>query len=182
MGLQTVMNMATDFGTREMKLETGNLIIALLIIQLIAIPGAIFFAALSKRKSNIYALKIAVSIWVGICIAAYYIINEWQFYVLGALVGFVMGGIQSISRATYAKLLPQAHNTNASFFSLYSVTDKVATVFGTLVFGLTTQYTGSMRNATLFLIVFFVGGFILLWRTNWSLGVHVPINEPEEVQ
>jgi len=168
MGLQTVMFMATDFGAEELKLSTEPLIIALLLIQLIGAPGAYCFALLSKKKGNIFALKILVIIWIAICSYAYFIKTDIEFYVLGAVVGCVMGGMQSVSRATYSKLLPQNHPGNASFFSFYSVTDKVAIVGGTLIFGLMNQLTGSMRASVLFLISFFIIGLALLIFNRWD--------------
>ena len=167
MGLQTVMNVATDFGTEELKLEAGSLILALLLIQLIAVGGAYFFAMLSEKKGNIFALKTAVLMWVGIIVYAWFVDSAAEFYGLGAAVGWVMGGTQSTSRAAYSRLLPPEVAGNASFFSFYSVLDKVAVIVGTFSFGLVNQLTGSMRNAIIFLALFFVAGFALLALTRW---------------
>jgi len=168
MGLQTVMYIATDFGKGELKLEDSSLIIALLIIQLIAIGGSYFFAILSERRGNIFALKVAVLIWIGIVFYAWFINSAVEFYILGAAVGWVMGGMQSTSRAAYARLLPAEDEGHASFFSFYSVLDKVAIIVGTFAFGLINELTGSMRNSIVFLAVFFVIGFVLLVITKWQ--------------
>jgi UMF1 family MFS transporter len=167
-GVQTVMNISADFGTRELQLESNNLIIALLIIQLIGIGGAYLFSYISEQKGNIFTLKLAVIAWVGIVSYAYFIDSAVEFYSLGAMVGLLMGGTQATSRSAYSKLLPTDHNANASFFSFYSVLDKVAIISGTLVFGIVQQQTGSMRSAVIFLIFFFVLGLTLLLTGNWK--------------
>jgi UMF1 family MFS transporter len=176
MGVQTVMNIATDFGADELHLETGTMIIALLIIQFIAIIGAYFFSWLSERHGNIVALQTAVIIWCGICSYAYFITTAVEFYTLGALVGLTMGGIQSTSRAAYSKLLPADHPANASFFSFYSVLDKIAVIVGTFIFGLTRDITHSMRSSIIFLITFFVIGLVLLTVVNWGKKMAPPLS------
>jgi UMF1 family MFS transporter len=87
------------------------------------------------------------------------------FYMLAIIVGFVMGGIQSVSRSTYSKLMPETHDTT-SFFSFFDVTEKVAIVIGMFSFGYINELTGSQRNSVLALGIFFVIGFILLYRTS----------------
>ncbi|MBS1658759.1 MAG: MFS transporter [Bacteroidetes bacterium] len=163
--VQTVMYLASIFGSKVIFANdpdgTSKLIICVLIIQLVAVAGATLFSRLSKRMGNVKSLSVAIFIWLGICLFAYVLKTEFQFYAVAFLVGMVMGGIQSISRSTYSKLLPQTKDT-ASFFSFYDATEKVATIFGTLVFGLVTELTGDMRNSVLFLLVFFLIGFYLL--------------------
>ncbi|GAB3884794.1 MFS transporter [Spirosoma agri] len=163
MGVQTVMYVATIFGSDELKLPGQSLIITILLIQLVAIPGAYGFSRLSERLGNTYALMIAVVIWIGICACAYFVQTESQFFALAAVVGLVMGGIQSLSRSTYSKLIP-ATNDTASYFSFYDVTEKLSIVLGTLLYGLIEQLTGSMRNSILALLILFIVGFVLLWR------------------
>lgn len=163
MAVQTVMYVATLFGSDELKLPGQSLIITILLIQLVAIPGAYGFSRLSERIGNTYALMTAVLIWIGICAGAYYVQTQSQFFGLAAVVGLVMGGIQSLSRSTYSKLIPPTTDT-ASYFSFYDVTEKLSIVLGTLVYGLIEQLTGSMRNSVLALLVLFVIGFVLLWR------------------
>lgn len=164
MGVQTVMYVATIFASDELKMEGSSLIITILLIQLVAIPGAVGFARLSERFGNSYALMVAVTIWIGICMAAYFVQNQNQFFMLAAVVGMVMGGIQSLSRSTYSKLIPEETPDTASFFSFYDVTEKVSIVLGTAVYGLIEQLTGSMRNSVLALLLLFVVGLLLLWR------------------
>ena len=161
MGVQSVMYMATYFAADEIKMKSAQLIITILIIQLVAILGAYLFSLLSKATNNIFALGVLVLIWVGICIGAYYTQTPTQFYLLAFTVGMVMGGIQSMSRSTYSKLLPPTNDT-ASYFSFYDVCDKVGTVIGTLSFGYVAQVFGGMRNSVLALMAYFIIGFILL--------------------
>jgi UMF1 family MFS transporter len=163
MGAQTVMYLATIFGSDELKLPSTSLIVTILLIQLVAIGGAYLFSRLSEALGNTYALMIAVVIWIGICAGAYYVNSETQFFGLAAVVGLVMGGIQSLSRSTYAKLIPPTADT-ASYFSFYDITEKLSIVLGTLVYGLIEQLTGSMRNSVLGLLVLFIIGLALLWR------------------
>lgn len=163
MAVQTVMYVATIFGSDELKLPGQSLIITVLLIQLVAIPGAYGFSRLSEWLGNTYGLMTAVLIWIAICAGAYYVQTQTQFFVLAAVVGLVMGGIQSLSRSTYSKLIPATTDT-ASYFSFYDVTEKTSIVFGTLVYGLIEQLTGSMRNSILALLVLFIIGFVLLWR------------------
>lgn len=161
MGVQTVMYLATYFASEEIKLQSSQLIITVLIIQLVAIGGATLFAALSKKTNNIFTLGIIILVWIGICIFAYFVRTAMEFYILATFVGLVMGGIQSMSRSTYSKLLPPTKDT-ASFFSFYDVCDKIGTVIGTLSFGFVAEKLGGMRNSVLALMVFFIIGGILL--------------------
>ena len=166
MGVQTVMLAATLYGKSELALETQQLIIAILLIQLIAIPGALVISRLSDRIGNFQALIVCVIIWIGICYAGYLLPYKGanQFYALAAVVGFVMGGIQSLSRSTYSKLMPETKDT-ASFFSFFDVTEKIAIVIGMFSFGFINELTGSQRSSVLALMVYFVIGLVLLLFT-----------------
>ena len=166
MGVQTVMLAATLYGKSELQIPTENLIVAILIIQLIAIPGAYAISKLSSVTGNMKALMICVAFWIVACIAGYYIPKKgiMEFYILAVLVGFVMGGIQSLSRSTYSKLMPVTKDT-ASFFSFYDVTEKIAIVIGMFSFGYINELTGSQRSSVLALMVYFIIGLILLFYT-----------------
>jgi UMF1 family MFS transporter len=161
MGVQTVMLAATLYGKSELNIPTVNLIISILIIQLIAIPGSYLIARLSDKIGNFRALMITVALWIVLCVIGYTLPRNGinQFYLLAVLVGFVMGGIQSLSRSTYAKLMPETHDTT-SFFSFYDVTEKIAIVIGMFSFGFINEWSGSQRNSVLALVVFFVLGLI----------------------
>jgi UMF1 family MFS transporter len=167
MGVQTVMLVATLYGKSELGLKTENLIIAILLIQLIAIPGAYVISRVSSKIGNVPTLMILVVMWIIVCICAFFIPKGgiYEFYALGAFVGFIMGGIQSLSRSTYAKLMPETKDT-VSFFSFYDVTEKIAAVIGIFTFAYITEFTGSQRNSTLALAIFFVIGLLLLFYTN----------------
>lgn len=164
MGVQTVMYLAASFGDKELGLPGDQLILTVLIIQFVAIGGSYLFAYVSKIFGNKSSLMIMVLIWIGICGAAYYVYTVYDFYALAFVVGLVMGGIQSLSRSTFSKLIPVETTDHASFFSFYDVTEKMAIVIGTFSYGAIEQLTGSMRNSALSLGVFFlVGlGFLLL--------------------
>lgn len=164
MGVQTVMLLAASFGAKELELPGDKLILTILIIQLVAIAGAYFFAAVSRKKGNRFSLISMVIVWVAVCLAAYFIQTQLQFFVLAFFVGLVMGGIQSLSRATYAKLIPHNSIDHASYFSFYDVTYYLSTVIGTFSYGLIEQLSGSMRNSTLILMIFFLVGVFLLSR------------------
>jgi MFS transporter, UMF1 family len=166
-GIQTVFLAATQFGAKELHLPTDKLIITIMIIQLVAIPGAILISRASERLGNIQTLMVCVLIWIGACIAAYFTYTDIQFYILGAIVGLVMGGIQSLSRSTYSNLMPDTKDT-ASFFSFYDVTEKIALVMGMFTFAYIEERTikyGGMRNSVLALMVFFMLGFVWLALT-----------------
>ena len=165
MGVQTVMLAATLFGSQVLQMATSKLIICILLIQIVAIAGAYLMAKLSDRFGNFNVLAFVVLLWTALCVAAYFVTNEMQFYILASIVGLIMGGIQSLSRSTYAKIMPEGTHDTASFFSFYDVTEKVAIVIGMVSFGLVQQLTGSMRNSILALVLFFVIGFIALLFT-----------------
>jgi len=166
MGVQTVMLAATLYGKSELAIPTENLIIAILIIQLIAIPGAYLISKLSSAIGNLKALMVCVAVWIGICFYGYKIPpgDVTQFYIIASIIGFVMGGIQSLSRSTYAKLMPVTKDT-ASFFSFYDVSEKIGIVSGLFLFGFLAEKTGSQRTSVLMLMVFFVIGLVLLLLT-----------------
>lgn len=170
MGVQTVMLAATLFGSKVLGLDTTKLIVTIVIIQLVAIPGAWSMSRLSERLGNIKVLMGVVTFWILICLAAYYTASlkesggdpEFHFYGLAVAVGLVMGGIQSLSRSTYAKLMPETKDT-ASFFSYYDFTEKTAIVIGMFSFGYIEEFTGSMKNSIVSLIFFFAVGLAWLY-------------------
>jgi UMF1 family MFS transporter len=167
MGVQTIMLAATLYGKSELNIPVTNLIIAILLIQLVAIPGSLLMSKLSGKFGNLQVLAGVVVIWILCCIIGYFIPRDgiYQFYGLATIVGFVMGGIQSLSRSTYAKLMPETKDTT-SFFSFYDVTEKIAIVIGMFSYGYITELAGgSQRNSILALITFFIAGFLLLIYT-----------------
>jgi UMF1 family MFS transporter len=168
MAVQTVMIVATYFGEQEIAWKTDSekttgLIISILVIQLVAVLGAILTSRASKQYGNIPTLIFINLIWVVLCSVAYFVSLPIHFYITAAFVGLVMGGVQSLSRSTYSKLLPKTEDT-ASFFSFYDVAEKIGIVIGMCLYGIIEQVTGSPRFAILFLASFFVVGIILLLR------------------
>lgn len=166
MGVQTVMLLAPLFADKEIGMQADEMIFVVLILQLVAIGGAFFFAWLSKLKGNGFAIGTTLIVWIFICIAGYFMKDKISFYGLAAFLGFVMGGIQSISRSTYSKLIPKETKDTASFFSFYDITEKLAIVIGSFSYGYIDQATGSMRNSMVFMAIFFIGGFIVLQLAN----------------
>jgi UMF1 family MFS transporter len=163
-GVQTVMLVAAGFGKKEIfpdEKDEPKLLMTIIIIQLVAIIGAVLMSRLSKKIGNWWVITIAVFIWILVCVAGYNVRSQTAFYLLAALVGLVMGGIQSMSRSTYSKLLPETQDTT-SFFSFYDVTEKIAIVLGIFTFGYLEELTGSMRNSIIALGVFFVAALVAL--------------------
>lgn len=161
-GVQTIIYLASLFASQELQLPQAKLIITILILQIVAIGGAAVFAKVSEAKGNKFAIMLILCVWIVDCVFGYFVQNEYQFYGLAAGVGIVMGGIQSLSRATYCKLFPENTTETASYFSLYDVLDKFSTFFGTLCYGIITQYLGGMRNSIFALSLFFVAGLVLM--------------------
>jgi UMF1 family MFS transporter len=155
-GVQAVLFLASTFAEVELHFDTQKLIYLVLILQIVAIGGAWASAKLSGKKGNKFSIVVMLVIWTAVCITGYYVQSGLDFYLLAAAVGLVMGGIQSLSRATYAKLLPENTPDTASYFSFYDVMDKVSTVAGTFTFGLVQHITGEMRDSVRALAVFFL--------------------------
>ncbi|KLT67898.1 MFS transporter [Flavobacterium sp. ABG] len=168
MAVQTVMLVATYFGAQEIQWETEEdgtigLIKCILIIQLVAVVGAICTSKASNKWGNIPTLIVINGIWATFCALIYFITLPIEFYVMATMAGFVMGGIQSLSRSTYSKLLPETEDT-ASFFSFYDVAEKIGIVIGMCVYGIIDQITGSPRAAIVILALFFLTSIFLLRR------------------
>jgi len=168
MAVQTIMLIATYFGIEELEWgdqdPTTGLIVSILLIQLVAVAGATLTSRLAIKYGDVKILIFINLIWIAICGYAYFITTPVQFYFAAASVGLVMGGIQSLSRSTYSKMLPEKAVDTASYFSFYDVAEKIGIVIGMSLYGYVAQVTGSVRNAILFLVIFFIAGVILLMR------------------
>ncbi|MBU2994885.1 MFS transporter [Cellulophaga baltica] len=169
MSVQTIMLMAVYFGEKEIAWATDSekttgLIISILVIQLVAIIGAIVTSKASAKFGNIKTLIVINAIWLCLCFYAFFMVSPLQFYIAAGLVGLVMGGIQSLARSTYSKFLPDTDDTT-SYFSFYDVAEKIGIVIGMIIFAVVDQVS-SMRYAILFLFVFFLAGIILLLRVS----------------
>ena len=171
MAVQTIMLVAVYFGEKEIAWvsaseKTTGLIISVLVIQLVAIAGAIITSKASDKFGNIKTLIAVNAIWMLLCVYAYFMVTPIQFYIAAGFVGLVMGGVQSLGRSTYSKFLPETEDTT-SYFSFYDVAEKIGIVIGMALFAIIDQVS-NMRYAILFLFVFFLGGIILLFRVDES--------------
>lgn len=164
-GVQTVIYLATVFAKEELNFGTKELIIIILILQLVAIVGAYIFAWISDKLGNKTGLIIMVVIWLLLSVTAYFVQNKLQFYFLAAMVGMVLGGIQSQSRSAYSKIIDSEKKDLTSYFSFYDIVLKLSIVVGTFAFGIVNEITGDLRQSVLSLAFFFLIGLILLYMT-----------------
>lgn len=155
MALQTIMLMASSFGIKEVLLKDNELILAIIAVQVLAIPGAFFVSWVSSRLGNITALIGCILVWALVCVYTYYFVRDVNgFYVAAGIIGFMMGGTQSLNRSTYSKMLPKTDD-HASYFSFYEVLEKGGLIIGMFSWGYIEGFTGSMRSSVLALIIFF---------------------------
>jgi UMF1 family MFS transporter len=162
MGVQTVLYVATPFATEELGMGQQALILTVLLLQIVGVLGAVIVARFSEAVGNIRALCTAVGFWAALCAAGYFVQAGWSFYLLASCIGFGMGGVQSLARSTYSKLIPENTHDSASWFSFFDVTEKLAIVIGTFSFGFISQISGTMRNSLLVLIIFFAAALFFL--------------------
>lgn len=162
MAVQTIMLMASSFGIKEVKLSDTQLILAIIAVQLLAIPGAFLMAWLSGRIGNLRTLAVCLAVWVGVCVYAYAFVTDVNgFFVAAGIIGFMMGGTQSMNRSTYSKMLPETQD-HASYFSFYEVLEKGGLIIGMFSWGTIEGLTGSMRTSVLALILFFIAALGVL--------------------
>jgi len=159
-GVNTVIYLATVFAEKELNFESSELILTVLILQIVAIAGALLFAKYAKAKGSKKAILIMIIIWMLICIVASFVTTKTVFFILAFFVGLVLGGIQSSSRASYTKLIAEENEYN-SYFSFYDLLYYVSIVFGTFAFGLVDQLTNNLRYSVLVLALFFVVALII---------------------
>ncbi len=167
-GVQTIMLVAAEFAAKELHMKDDDLITIILIIQVVAIIGAWLTSLASNKYGNTKALIVLVVFWTITCLCVYYITNNMQFYIAAFAVGIVMGGVQSLSRSTYAKMLPPNITDTASFFSFYDATEKLSIVVGLAVFAVVEDWTHEMRDSALALDAFFIIGLLLLFVLHFA--------------
>ncbi|MBI1940820.1 MAG: MFS transporter [Acidobacteria bacterium] len=160
-GIQTVINMATIYGAEELRFSPQVLMLTLLIIQAIASFGALVFGRLAGRIGSKQAVMVTLALWSGVVIYAYFIETPTEFFLLGAVVGLVLGGSQALSRSFYGSMVPEA--ASAEFFGFYTVFSKFSAIWGPWVFAVIRQSAGSSRLSILSLIAFFIVGMTLLY-------------------
>lgn len=162
MALQTIMLMASSFGIKEVKLDDTELIIAIIAVQILAIPGARIVAWMSGRYGNVRTLMLCTLVWAGVCVYAYAGVRTTNgFFVAAGIIGFMMGGTQSLNRSTYSKMLPDTED-HASYFSFYEVLEKGGLIIGMFSWGYIEGFTGSMRTSVLALILFFAAALAVM--------------------
>ena len=162
MGVQTIMLMATFFGTKELGLDDHVLIVAIILVQIIAIPGAFLFSRASEKFGNIPILIVATILWGAACVFVYGLVDgQYTFFFAAGLIGFMMGGTQSLNRSTYSKMIPETKDT-ASYFSFYEVLEKGGIIIGMTCWGVLEGMSESMRDSVLMLTVFFAVSLLLL--------------------
>lgn len=159
-GIQTVIAMATIYGRQELKFSTTVLLLTLLLIQFVAIFGALGLSRMAGRFGARRTLMLALCVWTGIAVYGYYMRHPWEYFVLGAGVGLVLGGSQALSRSLYGSMIPK--ESSAEYYGYYSVVSKFSSIAGPFVFAVITQATGSSRDALLALVFFFIAGLALL--------------------
>ncbi len=160
-GIQTVLSVANLYGADELGLGYGALLGTLLMIQFVAIGGALFFSWLAGRIGTKQSIMLTLVVWSLAVSYAFFIETAMEFFILGGVIGIVLGGSQALSRSFYASMIPA--EASAEFFGFYSVFSKFSAIWGPFVFFFINQITGSSRNAIVSLIVFFVLGLALLY-------------------
>ena len=159
-GIHTVTSMASIYGTEELKLSTTSLMITLLLVQVVAIGGALLFSQLANRIGAKRSIMFALVLWSGVVTYGYFIHTATEFFILGIIVGVVLGGTQALSRSLYGAMIPE--EASAEFYGFYSVFSKFSSIWGPVTFGIIKQMTGSARLAIISLMIFFITGLILL--------------------
>lgn len=161
-GVNTIIYVATLFAKEEIGFGDAELIFLVLILQVVAVFGAYFFAYVSKIKGNKFGLAIQILIWMLICLVAYVTTSKTTFYILVGCVGMVLGGIQSLARSSYTKLLEDDVDDLTSYYSFYDVLFKISIVAGMFLYGMVLHITNDMRNSVLTLALLFLIGLIIL--------------------
>jgi UMF1 family MFS transporter len=175
--IQTVIAMAAQFGSEELHLDLAVLTSAILLTQIVAFGGALAFNQLAARIGSRHAVMAALVVWVGTLIYAYLgVKTKAEFYAMAAVIGVVLGGSQALSRSIFSFMIPKGHE--AEYYSVYEISDKGTSWLGPLFFGLALQWTGSFRVAILSLIIFFLGGLVLLARVDVVRAAREAGNEP----
>ena len=177
-GVQTVLSQSPTFAIRELNFDTGELIGLVLMIQFLAMPGALFVGWVSDRLGQKRALVFCLAVWVALVVAALLVTNRFQFWILGAVLALVMGGIQAVSRAVMGMMTPPGHT--AEFFGFFNLSGKATSFLGTFTFGAMIWLTGSARYAIVSLIVFFVIGWLLVARVDVARGRREAIGQRDD--
>ena len=179
-GIQTVIVVSTAFAADELGVETQSLLLLVLMIQFVAFGGALAFGWLAGRVGAKRAIMVSLVIWSGVVIFAFaFLYNEFQLFILGAVLGLVLGGSQALSRSLFSQMIPA--DQESEYFGFYEISERGTSWIGTMAFALAVQATGSQRIAIALLIVFFIVGLILLSRVNVKQAILDSGNDPSGV-
>lgn len=173
-GIGTIIKMATIYGA-EIGIGTLDLVGALLLTQFVGIPFSLLFGKFSKRVGTKRSVMIGLGWYALLTVAGYFMNTAWHFWALAFSVGMVQGGTQALSRSLYSQMAPKARS--AEFFGFYDVSSKFAGIVGPLLFGIVSQIAGQSRLSIVALIIFFVGGIILLTRVDENEGIRIATEE-----
>ena len=166
-GVYTIIDMATAYGT-ALGLDTTGLLLALLVTQIVAFPSALIFGRLSAKYPSSQLIPVCIAAYTGIAVFAFFLTQQWQFWVLAVLVGMFQGGVQALSRSHFAKIIPA--EKSGEYFGLFDICGKGASFLGTMIVSVGSQLTGSANVGVGSLIVLFVVGFVL-FRVSCKEGV-----------
>ena len=166
-GVYTIIDMATAYGT-ALGLDTTGLLLALLVTQIVAFPSALIFGRLSAKYPSSQLIPVCIAAYTGIAVFAFFLTQQWQFWVLAVMVGMFQGGVQALSRSHFAKIIPA--EKSGEYFGLFDICGKGASFLGTMIVSVGSQLTGSANVGVGSLIVLFIVGFVL-FRVSYKEGV-----------
>lgn len=166
-GVYTIIDMATAYGT-ALGLDTTGLLLALLVTQIVAFPSALIFGRLSAKYPSTTLIPVCIAAYAGIALFAFFLTQQWQFWVLAFVVGMFQGGVQALSRSHFAKIIPP--EKSGEYFGLFDICGKGASFLGTMIVSVGSQLTGSANVGVGSLIVLFIVGFVL-FRVSYKEGV-----------
>ena len=166
-GVYTIIDMATAYGT-ALGLDTTGLLLALLVTQIVAFPSALIFGRLSAKYPSSQLIPVCIAAYTGIAVFAFFLTQQWQFWVLAVMVGMFQGGVQALSRSHFAKIIPA--EKSGEYFGLFDICGKGASFLGTMIVSVGSQLTGSANVGVGSLIVLFIVGFVL-FRVSCKEGV-----------
>ncbi|GAB3082984.1 MFS transporter [Micromonospora schwarzwaldensis] len=180
-GIQTVITLASQYGTEELRLEQSTLIVTILLVQFLAFGGALALGALARRIGAWKTVLLSLVLWTGVIIAAFRLPAEAPvpFMILGGCIGLVLGGSQALSRSLFSQLIPAGKE--GEYYGFYEISDKGTSWLGPLAFGLVFQLTSSYRVGLVSLLIFFVVGFALLAAVPMRRAIIAAGNTPPRV-
>jgi UMF1 family MFS transporter len=176
-GIQTVISQSSVYGVEELGFDTGTVLAVYLVVQFVAVGGALLFGRVAGRVGAKRTILSGLVIWMLIVTVALFVPRDAfvPFLLLGVAIGVVLGGTQALARSYFSLLIPRGKE--AEFFSFYHAMDRGTSWFGTLVFGVVYTLTDSYRPAIFALIGFFVIGGLLLWRVDTAKGIRQAGND-----